>query len=79
VKVSVKGAVRNSGTYYVPKGTAWIDVLKQCGGIRNNGYIAEGFDFNAPITENTSLFVPYKITWDKTRYENAHKSDEQEQ
>lgn len=67
--VSVKGAVQYSGEYAVKAGSRWKDVLRLCGGIKEDGYLPEGFDIRAFVHEDTTLYVPYRRWRIRDRYE----------
>lgn len=71
VTVEVRGAVIYPGRYTVLKDSKWLDVFKMCGGIRRNGFIAENFDFHAPVTQDSYIFIPYKLERDTERFEGA--------
>lgn len=69
IKVTVKGAVKNPGDYYLKKGSVWGSVIEECGGILEKGYLPGNFDYKAPIFENSVLNVRTKYTLRKIIYE----------
>ena len=50
VNITVKGAVANGGTYICKYGISVAEILEIAGGMREIGYLPEGFDYNMPIT-----------------------------
>ena len=62
VNITVKGAVVSGGTYICKYGTSVAEVLESAGGMRDSGYLPEGFDYNTPITEDIIINIPNKYS-----------------
>lgn len=58
IEVSVKGAVKNSGVYYVERGTPVSFVIDKSGGFTANAVLPEGFDFAMPLYDDTTITIP---------------------
>lgn len=69
VNVSVKGAVMKSGTYLCRYGISVAEVLEMSGGMRESGYLPEGFDYNTPITEDTIINIPNRYSIMRNNFE----------
>lgn len=68
IKVTLKGAVKKEGVYYVRYGVSIGELLEKCGGLTDLGYLDDNFDYNAPITEDVELVIPKKYTLRKKNY-----------
>lgn len=62
VNITVKGAVANGGTYICKYGISVAEILEIAGGMRESGYLPEGFDYNMPITEDIIINIPNKYS-----------------
>ena len=62
VNITVKGAIVSGGTYICKYGTSVAEVLESAGGMRDSGYLPEGFDYNTPITEDIIINIPNKYS-----------------
>ncbi len=69
IAVEIKGAVRIPGIYYVPKGSPISMIFNECGGILDNASLPEGFDYNAPIYDDFSIFISRQYYLRKNKYE----------
>ena len=67
--ITVKGAVMNSGTYFCKYGISFAEVLETAGGIKNGGYLPEGFDYNMPITEDIIINIPNRYSIIRKNFE----------
>lgn len=62
VNITVKGAIVSGGTYICKYGISVAEVLESAGGMRDSGYLPEGFDYNTPITEDIIINIPNKYS-----------------
>ncbi len=69
INVTVKGAVMNRGTYLCKSGISIAEVLEMSGGMRESGYLPEGFDYNMPITEDIIINIPNKYSIVRKHFE----------
>ena len=69
INITVKGAVMNSGTYFCKYGISFAEVLETAGGIKNGGYLPEGFDYNMPITEDIIINIPNRYSIIRKNFE----------
>lgn len=69
IKITVKGAVMNRGTYLCKYGISIAEILEMSGGMRESGYLPEGFDYNMPITEDTIINIPNKYSIIRKNFE----------
>lgn len=69
INVSVKGAVAKAGTYLCRYGISVAEVLEMSGGMRESGYLPEGFDYNTPITEDIIINIPNRYSIVRNNFE----------
>lgn len=69
INITVKGAVMNRGTYLCKYGISVAEVLEMSGGMRESGYLPEGFDYNMPITEDIIINIPNKYSIIRKHFE----------
>lgn len=69
INVSVKGAVAKAGTYLCRYGISVAEVLEMSGGMRESGYLPEGFDYNTPITEDIIINIPNRYSIMRNNFE----------
>ena len=62
ISVTVKGAVVNVGTDLCKYGNSVAEVLEIAGGMRESGYLPEGFDYKTPITEDIIIDIPNRYS-----------------
>ena len=69
INITVKGAVMNLGTYFCKYGISFAEVLETAGGIKDGGYLPEGFDYNMPITEDIIINIPNRYSIIRKNFE----------
>lgn len=69
INITVKGAIMRSGTYFCKYGISIAKVLETAGGIKDGGYLPEGFDYNMPITEDIIINIPNKYSTIRKNFE----------
>lgn len=69
IKVTLKGGVSKTGTYFCKYGTSISEVLLMAGGIKDTGYLPENLDYNTPITEDIIINIPNKYSTIKKSFE----------
>ncbi len=67
VCVHVKGAVENSGVYYVPMGTRVNDLGGYTGGFRENADL-DGVNLAAYVKDGEEIYIPFKGSADNGGY-----------
>ena len=69
INITVKGAVVSGGTYICKYGTSVAEVLEIAGGMRESGYLPEGFDYRTPITEDIIINIPNRYSIIRKNFE----------
>ncbi|WP_300711801.1 SLBB domain-containing protein [uncultured Brachyspira sp.] len=69
ISITVKGAVVNQGVYFCKYGISVSEVLELCGGMTELGYLPIGFDYNTPITNNTTINIQKRYSTIRKNYE----------
>ena len=69
INITVKGAVVSGGTYICKYGISVAEVLESAGGMRESGYLPEGFDYNTPMTEDIIINIPNRYSIIRKNFE----------
>ncbi|WP_300365030.1 SLBB domain-containing protein [Brachyspira sp.] len=69
ISITVKGAVVNQGVYFCKYGTSVSKVLELCGGMTELGFLPAEFDYNTPITNDTTINIQKRYSTIRKNYE----------
>ncbi|MEI0702801.1 hypothetical protein [Brachyspira intermedia] len=69
ISITVKGAVVNQGVYFCKYGISVSEVLENCGGMTELGFLPIGFDYNMPITNDTTINIQKRYSTIRKNYE----------
>ncbi|CRF34678.1 hypothetical protein BRSU_2176 [Brachyspira suanatina] len=69
ITITVKGAVVNQGVYFCKYGISVSEILEICGGMTELGFLPVGFDYNMPITNDTTINIQKRYSTIRKNYE----------